>query len=334
MRSISQEDWRNLLEDKPIPQEGMNSLIMEFLASEGYGDAARLFALESGTPLSCDARSLRVRQELRSTLLRGDVLGALAVAESARPGAVAACPRLRFHIAQQRLIELVRRGRPVEALRLAREVLAPLAREDASFLRELEETVMLLAFNPEHLEGPSADLLSLKHRRHLAAELNDVLLGDDETFDMLNPGNPGSSRDRNERGINPDKKGGDDDKPLFQGGWTGRGLSRRRGGEEKGERAELNESSSAAPAANPSNPPPPSSVPNAASSSRPQTYAACPSSSASASMGNETRLSFLMKLLTWSQEQLKTIVEFPEYKPEEDVPDGVLFLEEVLSRRR
>lgn len=42
-----------------------------------------------------------------------------------------------FHLQQQRLIELIRQGKPEEALDFAQEYLAPLAEEQGSFLEEL-----------------------------------------------------------------------------------------------------------------------------------------------------------------------------------------------------
>lgn len=55
-------------------------------------------------------------------------------------------PSLHFHLLQQHLIELIRGQHIPEALAFAQNELAPLAEEHPKFLKELEKTMALLAF--------------------------------------------------------------------------------------------------------------------------------------------------------------------------------------------
>lgn len=46
---ITREEWEKKLNDVKIRKEDMNKLVMNFLVTEGYVDAAEKFRMESGT---------------------------------------------------------------------------------------------------------------------------------------------------------------------------------------------------------------------------------------------------------------------------------------------
>lgn len=46
---ITREDWEKRLNDVKIRKEDMNKLVMNFLVTEGYVEAAEKFRKESGT---------------------------------------------------------------------------------------------------------------------------------------------------------------------------------------------------------------------------------------------------------------------------------------------
>lgn len=46
---ITRDDWEKKLNDVKIRKEDMNKLVMNFLVTEGYVDAAEKFRMESGT---------------------------------------------------------------------------------------------------------------------------------------------------------------------------------------------------------------------------------------------------------------------------------------------
>jgi hypothetical protein len=104
-------------------------------------------------------------------------------------------PKLHFHLQQQRLIEHIRHGRTDEALNFAAAELAPRGEENPDFLRELERTMTLLAFNSagmgvgvgaggvgvgvgEGVGAPAsiAELLTPAQRAKTAGELNAAIL--------------------------------------------------------------------------------------------------------------------------------------------------------------
>ncbi|KAH9309213.1 hypothetical protein KI387_037124, partial [Taxus chinensis] len=46
---VAKDEWEKRLRDVKIRKDDMNKLIMNFLVTEGYVDAAKKFQLESGT---------------------------------------------------------------------------------------------------------------------------------------------------------------------------------------------------------------------------------------------------------------------------------------------
>ncbi|KAL4202064.1 hypothetical protein AMTRI_Chr02g219150 [Amborella trichopoda] len=143
---ITREDWEKKLNDAKIRKEDMNKLVMNFLVTEGYVEAAEKFRMESGT------------ERIHNHYLILDTN-----------------PQLFFHLQQQRLIELIRNGKVEEALEFAQEELAPRGEENQSFLEELERTVALLAFE-DVSNCPVGELLDISQRLKTASEVNAAIL--------------------------------------------------------------------------------------------------------------------------------------------------------------
>ncbi|ONK61190.1 uncharacterized protein A4U43_C08F27150 [Asparagus officinalis] len=146
---IAREEWERKLKEVKIRKDDVNKLVMNFLVTEGYADAAEKFRIESGT----------------ERFLGEFVANAILDTNH----------QLYFHLQQQRLIELIRHGKIEEALEFAQGELAPRGKENRSFLEELERTVALLAF--EDVENcPYGELLDVSQRLKTASEVNAAIL--------------------------------------------------------------------------------------------------------------------------------------------------------------
>ena len=55
----------------------INSLIMDYLITEGYPSAAQKFAIEANIPPSTDLESINERVEIRNSIHRGDLQTAI-----------------------------------------------------------------------------------------------------------------------------------------------------------------------------------------------------------------------------------------------------------------
>ncbi|KAK9831983.1 hypothetical protein WJX81_005914 [Elliptochloris bilobata] len=174
-RRIQLSEWKRKLDAVKIQKEDTNKLIMNFLVTEGYVEAAHTFELESGTPPGVDLGAISDRMEIRRAVQRGNVEEAIERVNDLNPEILEEKHQLSFHLQQQRLIELVREGRTEEALEFAQEYLAPRGEEHPAFLGELERTVALLAFEDAR-SCPVADLMDIAQRQKTASELNAAIL--------------------------------------------------------------------------------------------------------------------------------------------------------------
>ncbi|KAI3832975.1 hypothetical protein MKW98_025859 [Papaver atlanticum] len=162
---ISRVDWEKKLSDVKIRKEDMNKLVMNFLVTEGFVEAAEKFKMESGTErillngsftlslfcfLLADQKTGLIvfcyRMAVKKAVQCGNVDDAIEKVNDLNPEILDTNPQLFFHLQQQRLIELIRNGKVEEALEFAQEELAPRGEENQTFLEELERTVALLAF--------------------------------------------------------------------------------------------------------------------------------------------------------------------------------------------
>lgn len=172
---ITKEEWEKKLNDVKIRKEDMNKLVMNFLVTEGYVDAAEKFRMESGTEPDIDLATITDRMAVKKAVQSGNVEDAIEKVNDLNPEILDTNPQLFFHLQQQRLIELIRNGKVAEALEFAQEELAPRGEENQSFLEELERTVSLLAFEDVN-NCPVAELLDISQRLKTASEVNAAIL--------------------------------------------------------------------------------------------------------------------------------------------------------------
>ncbi|GAA6062308.1 hypothetical protein JCM10212_006860 [Sporobolomyces blumeae] len=143
------QDWASRLAAQPISKHDLNSLVADYLFTEGYLDAAVHFAHEAGLDPSHptqDFDSIRARRDIRAAVQRGEIERALDKVVELDPEILDHNPSLHFALLQQHLIELIRQDRLVDALEFAQAELAPRGQEHVEFLDELEKTMALLAF--------------------------------------------------------------------------------------------------------------------------------------------------------------------------------------------
>ncbi|KAG6552154.1 hypothetical protein Mapa_006256 [Marchantia paleacea] len=171
---ITKEEWEKKLADVKIRKEDMNKLVMNFLVTEGYVEAAEKFQMESGTQ-HIDLGTITDRMAVRKAVQCGNVEDAIEKVNDLNPEILDTNPQLFFHLQQQRLIELIRSGSVEEALQFAQEELAPRGEENHAFLEELERTVALLAFE-DTASCPVGELLDVSQRQKTASELNAAIL--------------------------------------------------------------------------------------------------------------------------------------------------------------
>ncbi|XP_077643116.1 glucose-induced degradation protein 8 homolog isoform X2 [Lonchura striata] len=161
---ITKDEWMEKLNNLHIQRADMNRLIMNYLVTEGFKEAAEKFRMESGIEPSVDLETLDERIKIREMILKGQIQEAIALINSLHPELLDTNRYLYFHLQQQHLIELIRQRETEAALEFAQTQLAEQGEESRECLTEMERTLALLAFdNPE--ESPFGDLLNMMQRQ-------------------------------------------------------------------------------------------------------------------------------------------------------------------------
>ncbi|GAB6031662.1 Glucose-induced degradation complex subunit [Chamberlinius hualienensis] len=179
------EEWKEKLDHVRIQRSDMNRLIMNYLVTEGFKEAAEKFQLESGIKPSFDLEKLDERIKIRDAIQSGHIQEAIAMVNNLHPELLDNDRYLFFHLQQQHMIELIRQHNAEEALKFAQEQLSERGEENQEILSELERTLALLAFD-EPEQSPFGDLLHPSHRQKVASELNAAILKI-ENQDMTTP---------------------------------------------------------------------------------------------------------------------------------------------------
>jgi len=169
------EEWMDKISEIRVPRAAMNKLVMNYLVTEGFKDAAEKFQEEAGVTAGQDLSMLDNRINIRDNIQAGNIEQAMNLVNELHPQLLDQDRYLLFHLQQQHLIELIRQQKVEEALQYAGEHLAERGEEDSAVLQELERTLALLAFE-DPTNCPFADLLSPAHRQQVASELNAAIL--------------------------------------------------------------------------------------------------------------------------------------------------------------
>jgi len=169
------EEWLQKIGDIRIPRAAMNKLVMNYLVTEGFKDAAEKFQEEAGISAGQDLSMLDNRITIRDSIQSGNIQQAITLVNQLHPQLLDNDRYLLFQLQQQQLIELIRHGRVEEALQYAAEHLAERGEEDSGVLQQLERTLALLAFD-DPASCPFSDLLAPSHRQQVASSLNAAIL--------------------------------------------------------------------------------------------------------------------------------------------------------------
>ncbi|KAK6016141.1 hypothetical protein OSTOST_18379 [Ostertagia ostertagi] len=146
----------------------MGKLIVDYLISEGYREAAELLCQESGLELpKDDIKNLDARMNIRCAIIEGRLDDALQLVKELCPTLLDENREVRFHLMQQNLIEMIRRGEMEKSLEYAQENLSNDNTLTDSQLERLEKTFALLAF-----EKPAREPL----REAVSTEVNGAVL--------------------------------------------------------------------------------------------------------------------------------------------------------------
>lgn len=172
---LSREEWQTRLESFEFKHADMNKLIMNYLVTEGFKEAAEKFQIEAGVEPSISLSTLDNRILIREAVQSGRIQEATHLVNKLHPWLLDNDRYLYFHLQQLHLIELIRNGKIEEALTFAQTQMSEAGEKNAEVRTELERTLALLAFEKPQ-NSPFADLLEQSHRQKVASELNAAIL--------------------------------------------------------------------------------------------------------------------------------------------------------------
>eukprot|EP00211_Chloroparvula_japonica_P015212 CAMPEP_0119124384 /NCGR_PEP_ID=MMETSP1310-20130426/4027_1 /TAXON_ID=464262 /ORGANISM="Genus nov. species nov., Strain RCC2339" /LENGTH=227 /DNA_ID=CAMNT_0007114331 /DNA_START=379 /DNA_END=1062 /DNA_ORIENTATION=- len=164
------EEWRLKMGETALPEGAVDALVMDYLAREGYADAASAFAEEARQPPPHDSTHLEMRGSIIQHLNDGQCEAAAAKLNELDPELLDRNQSVAFALKLQNLIELVRGGDLAGSLEYAHEEVVPLCEKEPEYLEQLEQVMTLLAFPDK--DSPVGHLLDEAERRRVASFVN------------------------------------------------------------------------------------------------------------------------------------------------------------------
>jgi len=177
-----QHTFDSRVQDVKLPKALINTLVMDYLVSQGYPQAAQNFAREANIQPRAGVESIEERVEIRNAIHGGDIQAAIEKINELNPQILDQNPSLHFSLLRLQLVELIKtctavpNGDISPALLFAQTQLAPRAPQSPQFLEDLERTMALLIFPPDNLAPSLAALLDRNLRKDVAEHVNEAIL--------------------------------------------------------------------------------------------------------------------------------------------------------------
>ena len=166
---FSETEWMRKLSQIKISQQKMDQLVLEWLYTNGYSDAAKQFKKEVNIDNAVISPLLAERQYLRNLVSAGDVDGILNQMTATDPYFAISAPKIAFHILLLKFFEFDD-SQLEDAIKFTRTELKSCIDMDESLKDELA-AAMFFKINPEKLTLSIED-----YKENLSDELNDHLL--------------------------------------------------------------------------------------------------------------------------------------------------------------
>ena len=177
------EKWVEEMDNMHIESAIMNRLVMDYLVTEGFKEAAEKFEVEARVQPVISLDSLDARIKIRDSILAGSIDAALSSINEVHPELLDDNRSLLFYLQLQQLIELIREKKTEEALEFAQTQLSERGEDSPECLGDMERALALLAFdNPE--SSPFADLLLSSQRHKLWSHVNTCIIKYESSISM------------------------------------------------------------------------------------------------------------------------------------------------------
>lgn len=166
---------------KPLKSD-INSLILDYLTTEGYPFAAAKFSKEANLRPLQEEDAIKARRDIQDHIHSGHIQEAIDAINELESQVLDKDPSLHFALLRLQLVELIRTcnsspdGNIQPALTFATTQLAPRAPTNKEFMEDLERTMALLVFPPDTLEPHLAELLQPDLRQKVADRVNKAIL--------------------------------------------------------------------------------------------------------------------------------------------------------------
>ncbi|CAA7045360.1 unnamed protein product [Microthlaspi erraticum] len=153
------------LKGAKIRKEDVNKVVMDFLVTHGYLQAAQKFQSESETKPEVDLASESIidRVAVTNAVQCGNVVDAIEKLNALNPEILRENPELDFRLQDQTFIELIRHGKLQEAIEFGKEMAKPI--KDNRRMRDKDAYT-----------GRFKEKLDISNRFKLASQVNAVIL--------------------------------------------------------------------------------------------------------------------------------------------------------------
>ncbi|VBB25433.1 unnamed protein product [Acanthocheilonema viteae] len=166
--------FRGMIADELSP-EYMKFLVLDYLISQGYREAAEYLCEDASIPFPRDAiENLDQRMRIRDDIVEGKIQNAIEKVVKIVPDLLERNPGLHLRLLQQHLIELIRSKMVEEAVAFTQSIVEKVDAHP-EMEKEMQKAFAMIAFEkPE--DSPYTYLLEMSHRQMVANDVNSAIL--------------------------------------------------------------------------------------------------------------------------------------------------------------
>ena len=174
-KSISNEKWMKEIKSQKISKDKMNQIIANYLFLQGYCTPLKQFIAETKIKFDFDEKLLNQRYLIRQLITTNQIENAINEINLIDKKILEENKIIYFVLQRQILLNYIKDNKLQEALIFAKDTLLPLSQGDEFLFKELEKTMVLLAYENIN-DAPEKELITDKFLEKIATKMNLVIL--------------------------------------------------------------------------------------------------------------------------------------------------------------
>lgn len=173
---LNPKNWLKELELTKVHDHDLNRVIMNFFCVHRMYDVAEEFSKEARVKPDMPINAMKIRHIIRSEISKNNIENAIMHIKNLDYGILKNHKDIIFYLKKQQLLNLILSNNVDEAITYSQTELAPLVNEKPSLISEIDDVMMLLAYQDFTSEEAKSLINKIDAKHNTLKRIDDIIL--------------------------------------------------------------------------------------------------------------------------------------------------------------